>query len=64
MPLWLPVGSDCSVDWNMSRTVRAVSGLTTRIGSGRSARVTVPSGPVSERMMRGGMRSPSLAMVW
>ena len=64
VPDWRPVGSDCSTDWNMSRTVRAVSGLTTSTESGRSAGTTVPSGVVVDLMIRGGMRTPSLAMVW
>ncbi len=48
----------------MLRTVRAVSGDTTRTPSGRGSSVRVPSGAMVAFTMRGGIRTPSLAMVW
>ena len=41
-----------------------VSGDTTRTPSGRGSSLTLPSGPMVDLMIRGGIRTPSLAMVW
>jgi hypothetical protein len=49
---------------SMVRSFAAVSGETTRTASGRGRSTSTPSGPVVEEMIRGGMRSPSLATVW
>ena len=48
----------------MFRTVCAVSGYTTRTPSGRGSSVRVPSAAMVDLMMRGGIRSPSLAIAW
>ena len=48
----------------MCRTVCAVCGDTTRTPSGRGSSLRVPSAPMVVLMMRGGMRTPSLAIVW
>ncbi|SKS54018.1 Uncharacterised protein [Mycobacteroides abscessus subsp. abscessus] len=48
----------------MFRTVRAVPALTTWTGSGRGSSLRDPSGAVTLLTMRGGIRTPSLAMAW
>ena len=48
----------------MPRTVCAVCGDTTRTPSGRGSSVRVPSGAMVALTIRGGTRTPSLAMVW
>jgi hypothetical protein len=46
----------------MLRTVCAVAAETTRIPSGRFSSVREPSGPMVALTIRGGIRTPSLAM--
>jgi hypothetical protein len=46
------------------RTVRAVSGETTRIPLGGFSSVRLPSGAMMALTIRGGIRIPSLATAW
>ena len=59
-----PVPPGSVTDSSIVRSVCAVGGLTTWMPAGCWVVVTAPSGWVTDCTMRGGMRTPLLAMVW